>query len=129
MDKKHKDKPTDEKKAKCEHCFKEFSSLKKLKEHCKHFHGLSLKCEICGVTCITKFEYDEHMISHGEKPKDVQKSEIAVGSLLPKTEKTHIRKCQISGCEAQFETAQGKYFSKKRKLCPNSCVIYTVLFY
>ena len=67
--------------------------------------------------------------SHGEKPKDVQKSEIAVGSLLPKTEKTHIRKCQISGCEAQFETAQGKYFSKKRKLCPNSCVIYTVLFY
>ena len=86
MDKKHKDKPSDENKAKCEHCFKEFSSLKKLKEHCKHFHGLSLKCEICGVTCITKFEYDEHMISHGEKPKDVQKSEIAVGSLLPKPE-------------------------------------------
>merc|ERR1711970_512061 len=61
MDKKHKDR-SDEKKAKCEHCFKEFSTLKKMKEHCKHFHGLSLKCEICGVTCITKFEYDEHMI-------------------------------------------------------------------
>ena len=102
MSKKHSEKPADEKKAKCEHCFKEFSSLKKLKAHCKHDHGLSLQCEICAVTCITKFEYDEHMLNHG-KIKDTPNAGTAgenleaiqfpMGTLLPQPETR--KRCDI----------------------------------
>ena len=76
MNKKHKKERSDETKYKCEHCFKEFSTVRKVKEHSKHFHGLSLKCEICGVTCVSKFEFDEHMINHGQKSRDEQKLEV-----------------------------------------------------
>ena len=76
MNKKHKKERSDETKYKCEHCFKEFATMRKVKEHSKHFHGLSLKCEICGVTCVSKFEFDEHMINHGQKSRDEQKLEV-----------------------------------------------------
>ena len=76
LNKKHKKERSDETKYKCEHCFKEFATMRKVKEHSKHFHGLSLKCEICGVTCVSKFEFDEHMINHGQKSRDEQKLEV-----------------------------------------------------
>ena len=94
MNKKHKEKDgSDEKKAKCEHCFKEFSSLKKLKEHCKHFHGLSLKCEICGATPNSKFEYDEHMLNHGKMQENLETIQFPMGTLLPQPETR--KRCDI----------------------------------
>ena len=122
MNKKHKKERSDETKYKCEHCFKEFSTVRKVKEHSKHFHGLSLKCEICGVTCVSKFEFDEHMINHGQKSRDEQKLEVypsrykdpsfnpgtievPVGSVKEQTETQRVRLCQIDGCEEKFESA------------------------